>query len=343
MKNLSQAAELIKALRVAKGKTQAQFAAILGVTQPMVSAWEGGSDEPSREMFAKLGNLASYPDNLWFWQQAGIDQQAMLSAAEQVLKEGGAPATEREITRVRPYQQTGQATEGPDLVLPARFVSNPLSTRYLVIDGKLASAIFPIGDVVVLDVSAEKAVDLRPLWGEIVLVDLTRPKDTAGLRMTEFWKEGLNIGRLRCKQYSLDPFYWLATLGPFDDADTRYSPGDTATIVGTWRHPGPPKDPIPGSPRERTSRERQKLYAQYTRVRERARGGSIYYRTPEVEQAEKALHEADILLSQQERDEMREAEEEAKLQAPIQMRLTEGCRILGRVICWFRPARQEVK
>ena len=343
MKNLSQAAELIKALRVAKGKTQAQFAAILGVTQPMVSAWEGGSDEPSREMFAKLGNLASYPDNLWFWQQAGIDQQAMLSAAEQVLKEGGAPATEGEITRVGPYQQTGQASEGPDLVLPARFVANPLSTRYLVIDDKLANAIFPPGDVVGLDVSVSNAVDLRPLWGQIAVVHLTRPKDRSALRTTEFWKEGLNIGRLRYKQYLHNPLYWLATLRPFDDTETRYRPGDTVTIVGTWQHPGPPKDPIPGSPRECTSREQQKVYAQYLRVRERARSGSIYYTTPEVEQAEKALHEAEISVLQQEHHEMREAEEEARLQAPMQMHLTPGCRILGRVICWFRPPREEVK
>jgi transcriptional regulator with XRE-family HTH domain len=343
MKKDRQIGQRIKKFREDHYPNQKALAEALGVGQTVVSAWETGDNMPSSEAWAKLGNVAPYPENLWFWQEAGIDQQAMLSAAEQVLKEGGAPATEGEITRVGPYQQTGQASEGPDLVLPARFVGNPLSTRYLVIDDKLANAIFPPGDVVGLDVSVSNAVDLRPFWGEIVLVRLTRPKDTPGLWMMGFWKEGLNIGRLRYKRYFHDRLYWLATLGPFDDAEPRYQPGDTVTIVGSWQHPRPPKDPIPGSPRECTTRERQKLYAQYRRVRDQARGGSIYYTTPEVEQAEKALHEAESSVLQQEQHEMREAEEEARLQAPMQIRLTPGCCILGRVICWFRPPREEVK
>jgi len=288
MKKSAKVGEHIKALRLARDMTQSQLAHLLDVRQTTVSAWELDENLPSSEAWVKLGNFAPYPDCIWFWQQAGMDEQAMLSAAEKLLK--GRRAAPGEITCVPRSSGTLQESEeaGPLVPLPAEFVPNPLSTRCLVVDEKFSNPIFPVGDVILLDESANSPEDLRPFWGEIVLVHLTRPKDGTGLRMTKSWRDGLNIGRLLCRtSQSGDRLQWAATLGPFDDADKWYTVDGRRIFVGTWRH----------------------------EFRSESFGAAV------------------------DSDRLREAREEAKLQAPMQMRLTPGCRILGRVIGWFRAPR----
>jgi DNA-binding XRE family transcriptional regulator len=290
-KNLN-VGDRIKALREARGISQVKFADLVGVSPPTVSRWEAGEVVPPSEACVRFGNLAAYPENLWFWQRAGIDTRTMLSTAEQILKERGAQPSPDEIVYAprSSGDRSGAEEAGVLIPLPAEFVPNPLSTRCLVVDEKISNPIFPIGDVIFLDESANSAQDLRPLWGEIVLVHLTRPQDTRGLRMTQHWKDGLNIGRLLCRRsHTGDGLYWAATLGPFDDAD-KWLSWEGRIWVGTWNHE----------------------------------------------------FRAKALQTGVDRDWLRKAEAEAALQAPIQMRLAPGCRLLGRVIGWLRSPEQKL-
>jgi transcriptional regulator with XRE-family HTH domain len=346
MKKSQEAGERIRALRLARRETQAEFAVVLGVTQPMISAWEAGRDDPSAEAWLKLANLAGFSDALFFWGQAGVDQHVMLSAAEDLLRERGVQEVPGEIVRIERSSTGLPEAEGPGPLLPvaAQFVSDPLSTRWLVVDDKLANSIFPAGDLILLDESAKDAKDLLRLWGEIVLVHLTRPEDLGGLRMAGFWKEGLNIGRLLCRTtQSGDRLYWAATLGPFDDADKWYAVDGRTVFLGAWRHPGPPKEPVEGSARSKAEERlrkararRQEIYSELA-----ARGGAAIHLTLEFTKAEKQEAEAANLLRRLERAEMDEAKLEARAKAPSSIALFKGCRILGRVTGWFRAPEQK--
>ena len=243
MKNLSQAAELIKALRVAKDKTQAQFAAILGVTQPMISAWEGGSDQPSCEMFAKLGNLASYPDNIWFWQQVGLDPQEMFSAAEQILKERvkdrSALPDPKVVTEIGRFRLTAEGREeaGPALLIARERVPNPLSTVCLVLDEKNAGFSFSAGDLVVVDVFAGDVNTSEAFWNQLVLAEFgPRAEQAAGLQ--GIWPQGFSIGKLvleRNAQWTPKGVSFTGRLGPLIEAfDARSFP------IGHYYHEVPP-------------------------------------------------------------------------------------------------------
>jgi len=295
MKKDRQIGQRIKKFREDHYPNQKALAEALGVGQTVVSAWETGDNMPSSEAWAKLGNVAPYPENLWFWQQGGLDLEELFSAAAQILKERGMEPAPGEIVRISFSSENlrGREEPGASIPLPAKFVPNRLSTRYLVVDENLADSTFPVGDVIFLEKSAKNAEEFRPFWGEIVLVHLTRPKDRTGLRMTEFWKEGLNIGRLWCKMNRNDPLYYLATLGPFGDAETRYRSGDQVTLLGTWQHELRNNLPYMGMPESQTA--------------------------------------------------IAEVRDEARSRALMEMRPCEGCRILGRVIGWFRAPREELK
>jgi transcriptional regulator with XRE-family HTH domain len=233
MEKPSRFGELIKALR--KDKTQAQFAEILGVTQPMISAWEGGSDEPSCEMFAKLGNLSSYPDNIWFWQEAGLDPQRMFSAAEQALKELRTPANAGEVIPIPRFRLTAQRGEeaGPRILIAAERVPNPLSTFCYVLDEKTAGLCFGPGDIVALDISAGGPTDFQAFSDQVGLVQFAPRAEQQKPEWVD-WPEGPVWGRLRCKRWWSNDNSWDATLGPAMDTRTKYTPGDGSILIGYW-------------------------------------------------------------------------------------------------------------
>lgn len=196
--------ERVSELRKARGETQAEFAKALAVTQPMVSAWEAGSDTPSQGAYLRLGNLASYPDNIWFWEQAGIDGQVMLSAAEKVLKERLADPKAMEdqgkAVFVPPFTQGEWARQGtlPPLLMPAEWVPNKGSTYYLIATswgGGLAPR-----DRIVFDTSEASRRRWDLFRGQDVLINFVRPGPGHPLRQrvpqSIYWPTGLSIGRL---------------------------------------------------------------------------------------------------------------------------------------------------
>src|SRR5580700_2334757 len=53
--------------------TQAGLAERLGVSPATVSRWIQGKYEPTAEGYVALGNLARWPDGMYFWERAGVD------------------------------------------------------------------------------------------------------------------------------------------------------------------------------------------------------------------------------------------------------------------------------
>ena len=89
----SESAIRIKVLR--DSLSQSEFAKIVGVPQPKVSQCEAG-DSPSISMFVLLGNYAwrqgRVGDAEWFWKNAGLDFEEMVSVAAAYFEKRNASA-----------------------------------------------------------------------------------------------------------------------------------------------------------------------------------------------------------------------------------------------------------
>lgn len=57
--------------------TQAALAKRLGVSSATVSRWLKGTHEPTGEAYVALGNLAGSPEDLYFWERAGINTSGL--------------------------------------------------------------------------------------------------------------------------------------------------------------------------------------------------------------------------------------------------------------------------
>jgi transcriptional regulator with XRE-family HTH domain len=57
--------------------TQAALAKRLGVSSATVSRWLKGTHEPTGEAYVSLGNLAGPPEDLYFWERAGINTSSL--------------------------------------------------------------------------------------------------------------------------------------------------------------------------------------------------------------------------------------------------------------------------
>lgn len=242
---------MIKALRTRLNKTQEQFAEILGVKQPTISAWEreSGEDAPSAEMYLRLAALAPYPELLGFWELAGVKAQAIFTVAGHLLKERGTPPGPGETVRIPPMPgKTGEL-----LILPTELIDTPLSTYYLIVDDRLATDIFTPGDVLLVDTSAS-GENLGPLWNKTVLIEFP-PRSARKGDLDAAWPEGLVVGRLHLSQYDHHGFIWSAMVGD--------------ELVGMYQHdfaPNP-RDPL-GLPMDiaQTSREAARLAPEKIRL-----------------------------------------------------------------------------
>jgi len=230
MKKKSQIGERIKSLRA--GMSQAKFAELLGVQQATVSAWEVEENVPSPEAWLGLAKLAPDPDKLWFWQQAGVDLEEMLSLSEKILKERGAAPESGEVIRRPRLRVTpeGKEESGPLVVLPAEFMPTSGSTKCFILDKTSASFVFARGDIVVVDASDVKVPDLAltPFFDKIVLMEFNA--ESLRKDMPHYHgPEGLFIGKL-CLQVS-GTFSWEARLAPLDERFKVH-----AVVVGEWRY-----------------------------------------------------------------------------------------------------------
>ena len=328
MKKGSKAGDRIKRLREETlRENQAQFAQRLGVDQARISQYESGKLVPTAEVYVTLGNLAAYPESLWFWEQIGINRAMISSKADEILKER---------VQVPLADRTPEGIEKTQIVvpLPERFVPNPDSTICLVLDKKSAGLVFDEGDVVVLEPASDPQGP-QPYWDKIVLLEFPEQ----GPRNLN-WPTGLFMGRLRCKCDAFSRLAYYATVGPLTDSESTWAPGrGESIIIGAWEHPGPPEKPDGGSDREKAKAQSAKVGAEYMLVREKYTHGSITVDTPELQAARARLQEAESRISIALQQEKETAEQEAKKQGPEELRVSEGCKIIGRVVAWFKSPK----
>jgi transcriptional regulator with XRE-family HTH domain len=225
----SKFAERIKALR--GSMSQARFAELLGVSQTAVSTWEVEENVPSPEAWLGLAKLAPDPDKLWFWQQAGVDLEEMLSLSEKILKERGTPPKSTEVNRL-PRLRTaagGKEDPGPLLILPAEFTPNRGSTKWFALGEK--NATFPVkpGDIAVVDTSHAGAQDLvlSPFFNTVVLMEFKSESAHEGL------PRGLFMGQLLSRR-GPPAFTWYAELAVLNERLEVHR-----FTVGSWPAEGP--------------------------------------------------------------------------------------------------------
>jgi transcriptional regulator with XRE-family HTH domain len=234
MKKSSESGKQIRELRDGLGLKQLEFAERLGVTQATISSWEAGDEDraPSAEAYFRLAGLASYPKNLWFLKQAGIEAQAILSLADKILEERSAPPKPGEVVRIERFRVTPEGREetGQLVALPGEFIPNRDSTKCFILDGKSASFVFADGDIVVVDASDVESRDLAltSFFDKIVLMEFNAERLH---REMPYYRspEGLFIGKLGLQKSGT--FSWEARLAPLDERFKVH-----AVVVGEWRY-----------------------------------------------------------------------------------------------------------
>jgi len=226
--------ERIRALRDDLKMNQGQFAKALKVGQSAVSAWEDGKT-PSKETYVLIGNLAPYPENLWFWGQGGLDSEAMLSAASQRQRERGALPASGRVVEIPFKRRTAYGVEnaGSTLSLPSEIIRDLGSTYCLLVGRESTGSLLAPGDVVVVDTSE---MELPSLNRQVVLVDFDPPETRSALALDEHhrhmavWPGGLFMGRLvvRFEDEQYRNFAWAAEVS----ASIRL-------LVGLWQYKVP--------------------------------------------------------------------------------------------------------
>lgn len=206
-KKLPEFAVRINNLRSKLGiETQAEFAERLHVKQPTVSAWERGDKRraPSAEIYFRLASLApDRADKIIFLEMAGLDEQAILAAAEGLLekraKEAEGLREKGGVILVPRFRETQQGREeaGPPIPLPTEFIPNPGSTICFVVDEKCTKVLDSPRGTLILDESVKDAEELAPLWNQVVLVDYPggTEEDAANV------PRGLYVGRLILREF----------------------------------------------------------------------------------------------------------------------------------------------
>jgi transcriptional regulator with XRE-family HTH domain len=200
--------------------SQAKFGELLGMEQATVSAWEVGKTAPSPEAYMKLGNLAPYPDNLWYWEQAGMSKQAMLSVAEKILKERNMPATKGEILQLPSIRRSTQGKEEEVGTHPERAsgILNPLSTKHYILETPQQIRGLETNKIeAILDVSNVGPQLFLPYWNKAVLISLENlPEQRSDFTIHWGWQPGLYMGKVRLDEQGNGLFY--ANLRPFTGA-----------------------------------------------------------------------------------------------------------------------------
>jgi transcriptional regulator with XRE-family HTH domain len=200
MGNKSELARRIKALR--GEQSQAKFAKRLEVTQPMISSFEAGREEPTTDNLLALAALAGYPECFWFWERAGLNRQKLLAAAENIrneqTKDLGSPTIKGQVILIPCVRKTSRGLEatGEHVPMPAVKVANPVSTYCFLFRGQSPeyTEFAPIVDTTNAD-----AEHLAEFLGSMVLAEFSMTDSHSffaelGLRVGGlFWEEGKQV------------------------------------------------------------------------------------------------------------------------------------------------------
>ena len=175
----------VRNLRVALKLTQEEFAAKMGVGRIAALYWESGRSQPSAEVYVRMAKAAMEVDQesaFWFWQQIGVDRDALkdllpefkksFDEAEQRVRVASQESS-KSIVNVPILRGVGSPKEPlvarPEQIegwfpLPAVLVPNPSRTSCIRAP-KGMSALFG-DDLVIVDVTP---LPIEKLWGKIVI------------------------------------------------------------------------------------------------------------------------------------------------------------------------------
>ncbi len=141
---------------------QEDFAGHLGVDQSLISAWEGGLDKPSPQMWLKLGNLAAqlgHPSaTRWCWKEAGMDTGVLPQVYHEILKDISGTAEPGEFRVVNPTSKIEQDAGAPPLRFPSSMIPNPEKTCYVRISRRLLAPLLEPEGTLIIDES-ETAIE----------------------------------------------------------------------------------------------------------------------------------------------------------------------------------------
>jgi len=162
--------------------TQAGLAERLGVSPATVSRWIQGRIEPTAQTYVALGNLAQAPENIYFWERAGMDPSGLPVASfgrtassvrvslrdfrlvatarvSQVLGEGGSAVAIPLLNviawgdRIAPHENVSlsQAEIETVLVAPLDWCPHPEQMVAMHLAGDSMDPVIPPGSIVFVD------------------------------------------------------------------------------------------------------------------------------------------------------------------------------------------------
>jgi transcriptional regulator with XRE-family HTH domain len=170
-------AEEIVLLMKEKSLGQGELARKIGASPSRTSEWLAGTRSPSSDALWKLGKLAPFPQNVRFWELAGLTKEDILAAAQAIGESRLTRPKEGDMVLVPRFRETehGREEAGPAVPLPSEFVPNPLVTIFLLVDEKSTAMRHSPHGLFIVDTSFEGAEDLSRLWGHVVLVQFLLP------------------------------------------------------------------------------------------------------------------------------------------------------------------------
>ena len=199
---------MITKFRDAIGLSRQELAAKLGVNRVAVLYWENGRSAPSTENYIRLANLAknstAAEHALWFWEQAGVDLNALKELIPEVKKafkehEKRVKAADvvpipllRGVTYVNSPSVAPAEEVEARLPLPTAFIPNPAATSCLAVPHDYLRSTLGKGDVLIVDGSEQNPDNL---WGAMVVAYHTPLKEPRDHELGP--RAGIHVGWLR--------------------------------------------------------------------------------------------------------------------------------------------------
>jgi len=224
--------------------SQEKLANKLGLGRTAIGAWLTGQAKPSVKAIVNLGNQSPFPDRLFLWKLAGLNEQALKGAAGEIVRESTTPPDPSQTFLVPHVKPTAQGFEelGDALPVSTRAIPEGIVAGYMVVGEELKSIGLAPGDILLLDTHIRDAKDPRPFWGQPVLVAFG-----SGGRID--YPETVFLGRLSFEVMQSNLYSsWGAVLWPWPGCELDKESGLISRIgVGTWpanvdmRNPHPPR------------------------------------------------------------------------------------------------------
>jgi transcriptional regulator with XRE-family HTH domain len=193
-------AKKIEEMRERLGLSQAALAKALNVSPMAPSRWERGINRPPSSIFLRLGKLTGHPYCWYFWQEAGLSKEDLVSCsdpAEEVARKIHVPAAVNQTDYVALPLLPGDATrfaaplagEKKDFMIARRdWCSNPDRTICWLYHGHGMKPLLAEASIIAVDLSQSTAAELD---GKMVLA--THPKHGPRVKWLLKTEEGLTL------------------------------------------------------------------------------------------------------------------------------------------------------